>query len=269
MPTRDIQLRGIDLELSIRDQIPRPQFPHGNYVGMMDDLAADMGLNRTPLGGDDILPNIVTPFSYHSELNPEIHPMRRSMTNFFVDCQKGYLRSRVAFLNMIGCWNFTREIHNYLDSGQSGYVIGSASFLPAHDLSLSNSLLDGVRYSEEGTYTLPNRNNLTISVQREDFYTYQANTDSIEIYFIKNSVKDNHFLSLKFPPIEWSENLTADQWWTAESDHWCSPDSYSAVYKFIFNRIHLQEIIIEMRCKGPFKDYMTFTRYSRPNPISC
>jgi hypothetical protein len=209
-----------------------------------------------------------------------------------LECNRGYLRSRVAFLNLIGHWNFIRNIHNHYDSTQSGHVIGIATFLPAHDLSGSRSVLDGVRYREEGHFTLVHRNDLnSFSIEREDFYSYHTEDDTIQIHFIKNSKKENHFLTLRFQHFHsdtpsapsaasgaspapsatsaTSGGLESDSdWWKAESDHWCSPDTYSAVYRFRFNRIHLEEIIIEMKCKGPYKDYITHTTYTRPLPAS-
>jgi hypothetical protein len=300
-PSTEDQWQGIENERKIREQTCRPQLPHGDYVGMMDELAHDLNLYRQPTHDGE--PQIVTPFAYRSHSSLSGHDgdgddesrqrqsphlsMTESLKNFVLECKHGgYLRSRVAFLNMIGHWNFTREIQNFYDPSQSGHVIGTSSFLPAHDLSSSHSVLDGVKYREEGIFTLTRRhgNNLSFSIQREDFYSYHSAEDTIQIHFIKNSRKENHFLTLRFHQHNNSNNnddpVTADtadgdaaaggvpDWWKAESDHWCSPDSYSAVYRFRFHRIHLEEIQIEMKCKGPFKDYVTQTIYTRPRPAS-
>ena len=266
------------VEKEIREQSVRPQLPHGDYVGTMDELACDLNLHRRPTC-DDLL-QVVTPFAYHRSDDEDVHPMTESLTTFITECKRGYLRSRVAFLNMIGHWNFTREIQNTYDPSQSGTVVGTSSFLPAHDLSSSDSVFDGVRYREEGVFTLTHRSDLNLSIQREDFYSYHPIEDTIQIHFIKNGVKENHFLTLRFQtpdplpvPIAHPTSNPAlecdhSNWWRAESDHWCSPDTYSAVYRFRFNRIHLEEIHIEMKCKGPFKDYITQTIYTRPLPPS-
>lgn len=44
LPTEEEIKRGIQEELAIRNQRPRPQFPHGNYVGFCEDLAAQIGV---------------------------------------------------------------------------------------------------------------------------------------------------------------------------------------------------------------------------------
>jgi hypothetical protein len=303
MPTRDDQLRGIEIEKDIRNQIPRPQFPHGNYIGMMDELALDLNLFR---GDDTVIPSlslvngvhIVTPFAYTPPSMTNENPMMEEMHSLISQCHRGHLRSRVVFQNMIGHWNFAREITNFYDPAQSGQVIGTASFLPApatclpEDEAKGHFLFDGMKYREDGVFTMTNRTGTSsFTIQREDLYTYQPINDTIEIHFLKNSKKEKHFLTLRFreepgeSPREeigaglissFSTQLGYDEkdkdmnhrWWRAESDHWCSPDTYKAIYQFQFEKIHLQQIIIEMKCQGPTKDYSTKTIYTRPNPIS-
>jgi hypothetical protein len=297
MPTRDDQLTGINIEREIRAQIPRPQFPHGNYIGMMDELASDLNLFR----GGPLSPStpslmngqyhIATPFAYTPLAVMNENPMIGEMHSLITQCHSGYLRSRVVFQNMIGHWNFRREINNSYDPTQSGYVTGTASFLPAVTTEEEmngqrHSILDGMKYREDGTFTMTNRvGTSTFTIQREDFYTHQQINDTIEIYFMKNSQKEKHFLTLRFAEdtstgagtgtgvgeMENQESnqvrTSADEWWTAESDHWCAPDTYTAVYRFQFHRIHLEQIVIEIKCRGPTKDYSTKTIYMRPSPI--
>jgi len=44
LPTHIEIEKGIQQEKEIREATPRPQFPHGNYVGMCEDLAAQIGV---------------------------------------------------------------------------------------------------------------------------------------------------------------------------------------------------------------------------------
>lgn len=264
------------IEELIRNQSPRPQFPHPSYIGMMDGLARDIGLTRGEVNNDtaNIQQNcqVVTPFSYRvnnnsgENINLNDNFMKESMFQLIERCNLGYLRGRVAFLNMIGNWNFSRTIINHLDSRQSGVVDGRASFLPITDLSttlLSNdsfNVLQDLLYHEEGTFTLNQSPPLQFSIQRDDHYSYNSLNDSIDINFIKNSIKAEHFLTLRFN----NDDTNQENWWCAESDHWCSPDTYTAKYNFSFSSLNLIEIIIEIICKGPNKDYKTITRYTRP-----
>lgn len=43
-PSPASMARGISLEQAIRAQRPRPQFPHGNYVELAEDLAKEIGV---------------------------------------------------------------------------------------------------------------------------------------------------------------------------------------------------------------------------------
>lgn len=43
-PSREQQQAGLADELEIRQRRPRPQFPHGDYVGLADSIAAELGV---------------------------------------------------------------------------------------------------------------------------------------------------------------------------------------------------------------------------------
>jgi len=43
-PTADEAAKGLSRELEIRARMPRPQFPHGDYVAFADELAAAIGV---------------------------------------------------------------------------------------------------------------------------------------------------------------------------------------------------------------------------------
>ncbi|SDM16902.1 flavin-containing monooxygenase [Allokutzneria albata] len=47
---------GLERQLEIREQRPRPQFPHGDYVGMADRLAAEIGVLPDPPPDGPLLP---------------------------------------------------------------------------------------------------------------------------------------------------------------------------------------------------------------------
>jgi dimethylaniline monooxygenase (N-oxide forming) len=51
LPSRDAMLAGIEDERQLREKWPRPQFPHGDFVGLADGLARDVGaFPRLPPG---------------------------------------------------------------------------------------------------------------------------------------------------------------------------------------------------------------------------
>lgn len=260
---------------------------------MLDGLARDVGLTRGSVISNEVNNNngnnndsdkqeqqafqVVTPFNYRSanlstlENGSDGSIMNESMNQYISKCFSGHLRGRVVYLNMVGFWNFTRTIINHFDSSQSGTVDGRASFLPISSTDSSfndpNSVLESLLYHEEGIFTLNRSPPLQFTIQREDHYSYNSLSDSIDIYFIKNSLKGDHFLTLRFNnkiQNNNNEDEVNDKWWCAESDHWCSPDNYTAKYKYSFSGINLSQILIEIDCKGPNKDYKTITTYSRP-----
>ena len=53
-PPMDVQKIGLDLEHQLRNQSPRPQFPHRDYVGMANDLVQEV-LGRPPSKSLDIV----------------------------------------------------------------------------------------------------------------------------------------------------------------------------------------------------------------------
>jgi len=68
-PTEEQFHFGLALEKSIRISIPRPQFPHGDYIGLADDIADEIG----------VLPNLamlkdLDPILYHLLYNNPIIP---------------------------------------------------------------------------------------------------------------------------------------------------------------------------------------------------
>ncbi len=48
LPSAAIMEEGIRQEKENRDQKPRPQFPHGDYVGLIDDLSREIGVYPSP-----------------------------------------------------------------------------------------------------------------------------------------------------------------------------------------------------------------------------
>lgn len=46
LPTTDEMLNGVEEERKIREQNPRPQFPHGDYIAFADSLAQEIGMPK-------------------------------------------------------------------------------------------------------------------------------------------------------------------------------------------------------------------------------
>jgi hypothetical protein len=336
---------------------PRPQFPHPDYVGMMDTLARDLecvrrfpvvDVSETTQQGcyaherlDPAYPFVVTPSCYPPSppLSPSSLPMPsyQDLQSLYKKCiENGYLRSLIAYTNLMGEWDFQRIIRNTYDPLQSGLVSGRAHFYPflqqhssssvsdltsegPHDAAQEkggaqcNKIEEDLHYSENGVFVLSSTGR-SFEVHREDVYSYNTSSDTIDINFYKNSRKGEHFLTLTFSPqaslpspdttLQQTTNTSSyspssssspspplptcteddnydsvrsssnekkshvdsnsKNWWHAESEHYCSPDTYHAKYVFYFNRIHMYAFEVFITAKGPLKNYTTHTTYSRP-----
>ena len=52
-PVEEEVREGLEAERRVRNQVPRPQFPHGDYVGMTERLAKLVGVHPTDLLAED------------------------------------------------------------------------------------------------------------------------------------------------------------------------------------------------------------------------
>ena len=79
-PSFQEQQAGLDLEQRVRAQDPRPQFPHGDYVGMANDLARE-ALGVVPSSDMDlVLPMQYSPSESDQAILDQLNVLMPSST---------------------------------------------------------------------------------------------------------------------------------------------------------------------------------------------
>lgn len=225
----------------IREQDPRPQFPHFDYVGFMDSLAGairENGEKGLPRGNLDV-GDVVTPAFYQK--GDDL--IKAAQDDIAEELEKGRNGSHVPSIVMsalIGSWDFHRNIVHFSNNHRE-MVHGTIRY--------SRPKLDYVLYREDGLYQISEHKSLPVF--RE--YEYVCNGNMLEVYFVEGGERAHLFLSLKF------QELSSDGYWVATSDHLCIKDLYQGKFKVKLDGLKAKEIIISYRVKGPAKDYEATT----------
>eukprot|EP00934_Nitzschia_sp_Nitz4_P007791 Nitzschia sp. Nitz4//scaffold83_size84149//6316//8325//NITZ4_005162-RA/size84149-processed-gene-0.69-mRNA-1//1//CDS//3329558911//7781//frame0 len=227
----------LEVSEQIRSQDPRPQFPHFDYIGMMDTLSDIVQGDSVPTmhtsKGD-----IVTPAFYQGDKNLS----EKESDELEMEVKRGLDGSRIPKLvlsALIGSWNFERNIVHF-GNGHRERVYGEVRY--------SRPSLDHVLYREDGFYELSKTQKL--NVFRE--YEYEVSGDCLVIYFVEAGQRAHVFLSLKFSKKE-------GDYWIATSDHLCIKDLYKAHFRVKLNGMEATELEMTYRVKGPKKDYESTT----------
>lgn len=199
--------QGLAMSRERRHSQPRAQFPHFDYIGMMDSLAEIVGLAPTSDNlrrkGSFVVPAFYQPsVSYASTVASKVEAEMRST-----------MKLGSATLNaLVGVWTFDREIEDHLSCSRQ-IVRGTIRF------SFQEKSCDSLRYREDGTITLSN--GMQLDVFRE--YDYVAKGNVLEIFFVENGERTYTFLELMFR----REDAKDDGSWVATSDHLCVKDLYT------------------------------------------
>lgn len=278
MPSEEELQTGLQLGAAVRQQpLPRPQFPHTDYVGMICDLAVDLQINRnteTKIKGA----TVVTPIDFlpadadASFAAAERDALEQSISEY-LHGKRGV--AAAVFRSLLGEWQFNRVISDVKAAATSN-VAGTISFsaLPGYDA--ETTLL----YSEVGKLKLPNMPG-EFDVSQKYIYTCKAGSeegeaDELVLYFCTKDTKDkppeidyhfltlNSFTSLSSAPMKSDDGkVSGGGGWVARAYHPCGKDHYQAKYRFAFAGLYLKEMEIEFVVTGPNKDYISTTTLRR------
>ena len=267
VPSVQVQHDGIALERRIRERVPRPQFPHSDYVGVMSDLATELGVDPVAAWPKRNT-NTVTPAQFGS--GAIASQLLAEVEEDLAGAEKGKWVAAAVYSALQGSWNIRRRLESAKSTLPSGTFQGCASFTRRQTLSSTASSPEyEYAYLESGKLTTDT--GLQLDAQRKYRYVYDEDDDRIDAYFDDASDR-GFFHSLWFlaPGGESHEGGDWAPWvgeqrkgWCALGDHLCQPDTYKAAYWFAFAGVHLEEFRISYRVKGPNKDYVasaTFTR---------
>ncbi|CAM4782547.1 unnamed protein product [Rotaria magnacalcarata] len=231
-----IQNAGLDMERRIREQQPRPQFPHNDYVGSINDLVKETTMNTSSDKND-----IAIPAKYRTD-----GPDEKILDEVNATCQQadqGHFIAGAVFRALHQSqWTFERTLKG---KPSDGFASGQAQFY----FSKQKELL----YKEQGNLNLPSQ--IPLDVTQKYIYAYDTDNDLLSVYFVDN----NNERGSLFHTISFQSKHSSDDGWIANGQHLCSQDHYSASYLFVFNGINLSRFEIEYIVEGPAKDYTSKT----------
>jgi hypothetical protein len=244
-PTDDAMREGIEAERRIRLAVPRPQFPHGDYVALADGLAHEVGCLPLLPPGHPLQANLERGpvIAAHYRLTgphacaPLAEAIIRVCPTPLIDrpaaasaaLLPGSSTSRVMGL-LEGEWAIDRTLE------PGGRFVGTARFTPMQP--------DRLLYDETGTLQLPNGTRL----EGSNRYVYALHDDRIDVTFGSGANAGAHFVDIVFPP-------TQDESWPLQSTdrHLCRLDQYDA----IFRMENPDRYVVTYVVCGPRKGYVS------------
>jgi cation diffusion facilitator CzcD-associated flavoprotein CzcO len=240
-PSDEAVAHALETSQTIRQHRPRAQFPHFDYVGLMDTMAEQLDLVPTKEYGAK--GSFVSPAFYQPSDEISRNCKEDLEEEVLQATEKGANIPRIVMSALVGKWSFHRTITEKSAAPSKPQTItGEVNF------SLQGPFWDVVLYREDGTFELPNGN--ILEVFRE--YEYVSKNDTLEIYFREDGRRALLFLSLKF-------EKKKNGFWVATSDHLCIKDLYKGTFTVAFDGISASEVNMTYRVKGPNKDYESVT----------
>ncbi|CAF3828287.1 unnamed protein product [Adineta steineri] len=238
IPSITIQQIGLDMEHRIRTQQPRPQFPHGDYVGVVNDLAKEV-LPTASSGTNDI----VIPTQYQADGSNKT--VIDEMNSICQEANHGRFIAGAIFRALHESkWSFERILTG---KPADGTVHGQAEF----HYSQHHELL----YKEQGKLILSSQ--IPLDITQKYIYVYDEDKDLMTVYFVDDKNKRGSlFHTIHF-------QSASNDGWIASGEHLCSQDHYSVSYLFRLNGINLTKFEITYTVKGPAKDYISKTIFQR------
>jgi hypothetical protein len=244
-----------------------PQFWFGDYLGYLQDIANELELPRheRPFRERE---GPTSPARYRMEKTDvtEADSILSELHQTWHDCiENGKFVPRAALRAMHGNWTIERKIDSAIATFPSGILEGTATFhprVPTSDKSGKSFDLEYL-YVESGTFTMSTGHTMTAS--RRYVYRYSEADDTLSVWFVKpdNPLEvDYLFHDLTFvKPAEAREAGAC----VAKADHLCVEDMYWTEYRLPLKGIALTQFEVKHTVKGPEKDYIATTKYSRPS----
>lgn len=172
-----------------------------------------------------------------------------------------HMESRMSsddlFPHLSGKWRMQRKITNFLQPPFAGDVLGSAIFQPREPT--SEEAQSEYLYSEAGVFQTALGAKMDV---RRRWIWREAQQGSISIHFVKADGESEDYLyhGLAF---EKPSPANEDSILTARADHPCDADFYRSFYDFHVDAACLDSFVVKHEVKGPAKDYISETRYTR------
>ncbi|KAJ9157189.1 Flavin-containing monooxygenase FMO GS-OX-like 6 [Pleurostoma richardsiae] len=275
----------VERTLSLRNDPRSSQFPMGDYLFLMQEFAAALGMHlSSPIGVTPPLPHngkpldILTPARY-APLRPTpaqaaevASSLQQTHDTAMAGLTKCKFVARAVFRSLLGEWSLERSLVSRLPSHPSGHFSGTARFLMRRGTTDGREgadvedLGDEYLYVEEGEFRADN--GMAFRATRRYVWRYDEAGDMLSVWFARTDDQKRadylfHELEFMIPPEAEAEEANDDRGWKAKAGHLCVEDFYDVVYEFKFSAVNLKEWTIGYTVKGPKKDYTIDGVYKR------
>jgi hypothetical protein len=267
---------GLQRMQELRDmKAARPQWPMGDYVGIMESCGREMKMKRQAIDcrvgecNNTVIPARYIPADKSQLLDSDVAKTINSLFSTLNEAYSGRFLARATFRALQGPWRLSRRLISKSPSFPSGTFAGHASFHPRLPTTLGYDA--EYLYIEEGTFIVSAT--LQLHSTRRYVYRYSELDNKLSVWFVKNDdgkSVDYLFHSLEFTAASASMSSEDARGWKARGYHLCSEDHYDAQYEFRFRGISIEKFGIKYLVNGPKKDYIADACYERsrsPNNI--
>ncbi|KAF2172982.1 hypothetical protein M409DRAFT_62619 [Zasmidium cellare ATCC 36951] len=258
----------LDLRKTMQEKgLDVPQYWFGDYAGYMEEVSAHLNLERNNGAFATDREGCPSPARYLSADSDKAvaDGIMQDLHRTWQDCREhGKFVARAAFRALQGNWNIRRTIDSALSSFPSGTLEGEASFHPRSPTPDATGLPFDLEYLYIESGVLFLSNGASMPAKRRYVYRYSEQRDELSVWFVKPDSDlevDYLFHNLAFVAPSEAEKQGAC---IAKADHLCVEDMYTTEYKLPLKGISLHKFETIHRVRGPSKDYISTTQYSRP-----
>ena len=169
------------------------------------------------------------------------------------------------FVSLDGEWHMRRVIKSFLAAGLDGDVNGQAVFQSRQPT--NPAVIAEYLYVETGTFLTSVGTSMIVSRRWIWQLSAKAGEDSISVHFVKADDETEDYM---YHVLDFKEKRSTDRSLQAHGDHFCQPDTYTTTYSFELDDRGAQSapdtFSVKHVVKGPSKDYVSTTVYSRSLP---
>lgn len=235
-----------------------PQFWMMDYIGLLEELARDVGVERSDQRfGASLGPAF--PSRYSGDETKEALQVINEVAELIEASRRDHrFVAAAVFRGLQGTWSLDRRIESR-NSVPGGIFSGTARFLPR--LPTSSHYSSEYLYIEEGKFTPIGGDLLSaVPATRRYIYRYDEFKDQITAWFTDDDGVSPGSLFNK-----WEFQLSKEgPNHSAIGHHWCDPDTYKNICDFAFQGASLDRFGIKYEVSGPNKDYHHQSWYERP-----